>query len=189
MRTGRAHRRGRPAARHGLRDGAGRGAEGTHGNKVSVMRHAAAAIALALLLTGCPERREVPVRAGPTPPADSIASIRLQHAQPAPAPERLPLPRRKPAAAGAAPPLHMEQLIGLDQSAAADLLGQPALQHERPPAKVWTYNAEACELSLFFYADINTRVFRALTYEFKSDDQSEAGKQRCLAELVRHHET
>jgi hypothetical protein len=152
------------------------------------MRRAAGAIALALLLPACQER-PVPVMAGPPLPADSVASIKLQHAQPPPAPESLPLPRRKPARAADGTQLQMEQLIGLDQSAAADLLGQPALQGERPPAKVWTYNAEACELSLFFYADINTRVFRALTYEFKSDDQSEAGKQRCLAELVRHDET
>jgi hypothetical protein len=121
---------------------------------------------------------------------DSVSRIKLQHAEPPPPPEELPpAPRRKPAQVADLPDVDPETLIGLDQTAAANMLGQPALQDERPPAKVWTYNTESCALSIFFYADINTRVFRSLTYEIKTEDQTDEGKKRCLAELVRHHET
>lgn len=159
------------------------------------MRRVAAMLAVVLLL-GCQER-QIPVMGGPMLQGDSVAGIKLQHAEPPPPPEELPVPpRRKPSQVATAPDGEPEtpdvvpdQLIGLDQTAAANLLGQPSLQNEKPPAKVWTYNSESCVLSLFFYADINTRVFRSLTYEIKSEDESDAGKQRCLAELVRPDET
>ncbi len=151
------------------------------------MRRLAGMIAVILLL-GCQERQP-PVMSGPVPQGDSVARIKLLHAEPPPPPEELPVPGRKPALLAERADLEPEQLIGLDQAAAANLLGQPSLQDERPPAKVWTYNSKSCVLSIFFYADINTRVFRSLTYEFKGEDQTDAGKQRCLAELVRPDET
>lgn len=158
------------------------------------MRRLAGMTAL-LLLLGCQERQP-PVMGGPSLHGDSVATIKLQHAEPPPLPKELPMPRRKPEQVAAAteaepqePDVRPDQLIGLDQTAAADLLGQPSLQNEKPPAKVWTYNSKDCVLSLFFYPDINTRIFRSLTYEIKSEDETDAGKQRCLAYFVRPHET
>ena len=97
------------------------------------------------------------------------------------------MPARKPPALAARTELEPDRLIGLSTFQTESLLGVPALEDERPPAKVWTYNARACVLNIFFYPDINTRVFQALTYEFNEEVKSDAAKRRCLEELVREH--
>jgi hypothetical protein len=81
------------------------------------------------------------------------------------------------------------QLIGLDLAGIARLLGQPALQSERPPAKVWSYNGDGCSLRVFVYPDINTRLFRALTYDIQGTDGSPVAKRRCFTGLVKQHAT
>lgn len=144
----------------------------------------ASALTGLLLLSGCADRREVatapvpapavPERVEPEPAADSSA-------------EPLPIPTRKPDTVARRVDLAPERLIGLSTFQTESLLGIPALQDERPPAKVWTYNATTCVLSIFFYPDINTRVFQALTYEFNAEVKTDAAKRRCLEELVREH--
>jgi len=81
------------------------------------------------------------------------------------------------------PGIDPRRLIGLSFAQMAALLGQPTLQSERPPAKTWTYDTASCALTIFFYPDIATREFRALTYELKTEIASEAGQGRCLREL------
>ena len=167
---------------------------------IVAMRRLLAAGAVALVvLAGCTDdarARKVAIK----PPPDTVASIQLQHAEPAPL-ERRKIPARKPEVAAKeqpeqpAPDAQAEleadpkQLIGLDTSATTALLGKPAAQEEKPPARVWTYNGKDCVLNIFFYADINTRQFHALTYEIKNDDQSDTGKRHCMGELMRHNET
>lgn len=125
----------------------------------------------------------------------------------------LPIPARKPsseALLASRPDLDPERLIGLSLVETEALLGEPALQDEKPPAKVWTYNAQSCVLSIFFYADISTRDFRALTYEIRQEkearheeastaenqnssqtggERSEIKDRQCLAELIKEHAT
>ncbi|WP_119458508.1 hypothetical protein [Rhodospirillaceae bacterium SYSU D60014] len=128
--------------------------------------------------------------------------------------EPLPIPARKPSSEtllASRPDLNPERLIGLSLVEAEALLGEPALQDEKPPAKVWTYNAQSCVLSIFFYADISTRDFRALTYEIRKEKEatheeaaiaetqtasnkggegrSEIADRQCLAELIKEHAT
>ncbi|MFO1059165.1 MAG: hypothetical protein U1E53_19640 [Dongiaceae bacterium] len=81
------------------------------------------------------------------------------------------------------------QLVGLDLAAVTRLLGQPAAQSERPPAKVWSYNGDGCSLRVFVYPDINTRLFRALTYDIQGTDGSPVAKRRCFTGLVKQHAT
>lgn len=126
----------------------------------------------------------------------------------------LPIPAEKPSdktLLAARTDLDPERLIGLSLVEAEALLGEPALQDEKPPAKVWTYNAQSCVLSIFFYADISTKDFRALTYEIRNEEavkhegspkngnasqsqpndqeESELADRQCLAELIKEHAT
>lgn len=138
-----------------------------------------------LLLTGCTaiDQREVPTAPAPAPSVPA----RQEAEEPTPPAEPLPLPTRKPDNLASRTELDPERLIGLSTFQTEAMLGIPALQDERPPAKVWTYNAKSCVLSIFFYPDINTRVFQALTYEFNEEVKTDAAKRRCLEELVREH--
>ena len=147
-----------------------------------------AAAACLLLLAGCSSDAKKRVMVA-RPPSDSVSGIQLQHAGPPPPVVRLPVPTRKPLLMGKSIDTDPDRLIGLDTSATTELLGEPALRDEKPPARVWTYNAKDCVLNIFFYADINTRVFHALTYEIKNDDPSDAGRRHCMGELVRHNES
>jgi hypothetical protein len=63
------------------------------------------------------------------------------------------------------------------------LLGRPTKEEEKPPAKVWTYSGTDCELTIFFYADINTQQFRALTYEVTGNEATGGSDDQCLAQL------
>ena len=141
-------------------------------------------ILVGLLLAGCTmEQREIPTAPAPAPIAvqpEDDGSVEEEVAE-----EPLPLPKRKPDTLASRPDLDPERLIGLSTAQAQSMLGRPALEDERPPAKIWTYNAKACVLSIFFYPDINTRVFQALTYEFNEEAKTDAAKRRCLEELVR----
>ncbi len=139
-----------------------------------------------LLLSGCSEfdRRPIPTAPAQTtqiPPREEVVEPVADAAEP------LPMPTRKPDTLASRTDLDPERLIGLSTFQTESMLGLPALQDERPPAKVWTYNARACVLSIFFYPDINTRVFQALTYEFNEEVKTDAAKRRCLEELVREH--
>lgn len=125
-----------------------------------------------------------------------------------------PMPRRKPEAiseltlADADP----QQLVGLDFDGTKALLGAPAAQMERPPAKVWAYAGGGCMFSVFFYPSVDDQVFRVLAYKVVDeatqaelskalDDPPDAGLdapkvldrddpvvRRCFAELLHHRE-
>lgn len=150
----------------------------------SMMR---AILAGLLLLSGCSEldRRSIPTAPAQTaqiPPREEVVEPAAEETA-----EPLPVPTRKPDTLAARTDLDPERLIGLSTFQTESMLGVPAIQDERPPAKVWTYNARACVLNIFFYPDINTRVFQALTYEFNEEVKTDAAKRRCLEELVRDH--
>lgn len=139
-----------------------------------------------LVLAGCSGMNQREIATAPTPTPS--APVREEPQEPAiEAVDPLPLPTRKPDNLAKRTELDPERLIGLSTFQTEAMLGIPALQDERPPAKVWTYNAKACVLSIFFYPDINTRVFQALTYEFNEEVKTDAAKRRCLEELVREH--
>ncbi len=149
-------------------------------------RYASLSILVAAVVTGCQffDNRTHPV---PTAPAQTTAE---RPAPPPPPPEAAPLPAQKPGqVATATPPAppagpDPKQLVGLDFAQTQHLLGKPTKQEEKPPAKVWVYSGTGCDLTIFFYADINTRQFRALTYEFKNHQATEGTDDQCLAHLM-----
>lgn len=75
------------------------------------------------------------------------------------------------------------KLVGLGEQELRELLGPPAAEEERPPGKVWHYRKGRCTLDVSLYPDVQTRKFGTLTYEVKSDDNTDEGKRICLAEL------
>jgi hypothetical protein len=153
-------------------------------------RYASLSIPILAVLTGC-QLFAKPAAPVATAPAQTVVAPEPPPAPPPP-PEPAPLPAQKPEqlattmAPVAAPPPGPDpkQLVGLDFAQTQHLLGKPAKQEEKPPAKVWVYNGTNCDLTIFFYADINTRQFRALTYEIKNHQATEGTDDQCLAQLI-----
>jgi hypothetical protein len=120
-------------------------------------------------------------------------------------PDAVPVPGYKPVAGTAfmatgpvnveefkAPQLDPKTLVGMNFEQIEGLLGEPNGRGEKPPGKVWTYSTDSCVLNVFFYADINTREFRALTYEIgngkarevDSTKLDEEVSDQCLQQLM-----
>jgi hypothetical protein len=137
-----------------------------------------------LLLAGCALLEPEPQPPAPAArPPDPLAAL-----PPAPAP---PIPGRKPAPPAVAPalpgaaaptPFRPDGLIGMTPGEAAQLLGPPAQRAEVAPATVWRYAAGDCELDLYFYLDLQSRVTRVLHYELRNPEGGDG--QRCLERLV-----
>ncbi|MGH7030235.1 MAG: hypothetical protein ACREEZ_07400, partial [Stellaceae bacterium] len=75
-------------------------------------------------------------------------------------------------------------LIGLDEPAAARLLGTATEQFTVPPATVWRYRNVTCQLDLFFYLDLRSGKMRALHYTFNGAAADPDEQQDCLRSLV-----
>lgn len=76
------------------------------------------------------------------------------------------------------------ELIGLDQSGATRLLGPATEKSDEPPATVWRYKTESCELDLFFYLDLRSGNMRTLHYSFKGEGAEVARGQECWRSLI-----
>ena len=111
--------------------------------------------------------RTAPSKAGTTPVQEqaSIPATMVQQAPPAPAGEAAP------------------SLVGRSEIEVQALFGQPSSTEDRPPGKVWHYRDGACALDVRLFPDVQTRQFGTLSYEVKSDDNSDQGKRACLAHL------
>jgi len=147
-------------------------------------RHALLSILVLIGAAGCSPQgqRTIPVAPPETTTAKPVAP------EPPPPPQAaVPLPEHKPddATNTAAPVVDPKQLVGLTFDQTQSLLGQPAKKEEKPPAEVWTYDNEGCELDIFFYADIKTREFHALTYEVKDAQSTGGSNEQCLARWTR----
>jgi hypothetical protein len=149
------------------------------------------AILILAVVAGCQvEDRTYAVATAP-PPGEPIVEAPAPPEPPAPPPAppaAVPLPEQKPQTTGIAAPAPAsgedpKQLVGLSFDQTRALLGLPTRQEEKPPAKVWTYSGTDCELTIFFYADINTQEFRALTYEVRGNGETGGSDDQCLAQL------
>ncbi len=81
-------------------------------------------------------------------------------------------------------PLPPARLVGLSEAGAESILGKATAISEQPPAVVWQYANNDCQLSLFFYMDVNKRLFRVLTYEVTPKYTDAA---RCVGTLHESH--
>lgn len=80
-----------------------------------------------------------------------------------------PTPRRKPSepeeVQDVSTQVIPDDVVGLDFAGVRLLLGDPALELEEPPAKVWAYNGGSCMFNVFFFPNVEDNVYRVLTYE------------------------
>jgi len=114
----------------------------------------------------------------------------------APLPEPLPAPAEAlpPALPPSLPPTagphnvpeHSgpKALVGLDEQATVRLLGEPSWTEDVPPAKYWQYATPSCVLRVFFFMEMTTQNFRALSYELTSSDDAPNVHERCFAQLL-----
>jgi hypothetical protein len=137
---------------------------------------------------------------------DPNAAVRTEAPELPPLPQdaAVPVPGSKPVAGvafmatgpvnveeGTQRQLDLKSLVGLNFAQIQSLLGEPNGRGEKPPGKVWTYSNDSCVLNVFFYADINTREFRALTYEVAAGNTrqtdpmklNEEASDQCLQQL------
>ena len=80
------------------------------------------------------------------------------------------------------------ELIGLDEAAAARLLGSATERSDEPPATVWRYKTASCELDLFFYLDLRSGRMRTLHYALKGEGANATKRQDCLRSLIASRE-
>jgi hypothetical protein len=85
-------------------------------------------------------------------PANPAASASAVPAAPAPPEPEAVLP---------------SELVGFDFSAVLKLLKKPDTVQNSALSVVWTYSQPDCTLQLYFYPDIQTRVFHLLKYDLK----------------------
>jgi hypothetical protein len=96
----------------------------------------------------------------------------------------VPRPQEKPE-----PPPHLPPpagLVGLQQRDAVRMFGTAAEQSEEPPATVWRYRTENCELVLYFYLDLKSGQMRALRYAFSGDATDLTTQEDCLRAIAEH---
>jgi len=129
------------------------------------------------------------------PPKVALATLPRPVAKPAPPqPQAQPsavAPASPPAAvaapiapAVARPPLQVRELIGLDRDRVTRLFGVPEAMREAAPATVWDFSGGPdCRLSVFFYPDVKTREFRALSVEVTTPEESPVADSACLERL------
>lgn len=109
-----------------------------------------------------------PVRPRSTAP---VAPVSLK---PVPEPqESLPPPFELP------PP----KLVGLSESEAVGLLGEPQARQEWAPARLWVYRAPDCELELSFFFDVSRNGFYILDVAARDSKGESDNRERCLRSL------
>jgi hypothetical protein len=123
-------------------------------------------------------------------PAGQMASLPPSDGAPAVEPGETVAPAG-PEAVGAppanTPPVdgNFDRLHGLDAAGTVALLGEPRQRAESPPAVLWRYASRDCELDVYFYLDLQSRVMRVLHYEVRNhDDGAERTQPQCYRELV-----
>ncbi len=94
----------------------------------------------------------------------------------APAPKRKP--KRKPVVR-----IEPKSLVGLTRNQVRDMMGAPVTIADSPPSTVWSYRAKGCALDVFFYLDVGSKTFRALTFDLKTGDKNGAISPTCLGKI------
>lgn len=80
-----------------------------------------------------------------------------------------------------------EDLVGLDEQRAIELLGPPATTEDRAPARIWHYKSSRCELELIFFMEMRTGLMRTLHYDFKAGADNPKQQQACLTAIMREN--
>lgn len=125
--------------------------------------------------------------AGERPPVEKPGATAARPPLPVPPPtERPPAEQSSiepPPPTEQPPPIAPERLVGLTEDQTRALIGSPAAVRDEPPAKVWTYGSAGCGLDVFFYLDLASKTFKALTYEVTPKGAHGLQGSACLASL------
>jgi hypothetical protein len=137
------------------------------------------------LVAGCAAR--------PDSAALEAASHTLARTPPAPA----PAPKTSKIVAAReprkTPPPHADtpvaefatpQLVGLSEEQLTGLLGTPTARAGDGPGRHLYYRMPQCTLNLSLYPNVDTHIFRLLSYEVTGNDGHDYGKQICRSELA-----
>lgn len=76
------------------------------------------------------------------------------------------------------------ELVGLDEQRATQLLGPATVTDTKSPATVWHYKSSRCELDLAFYMEMRSGRKRTLSYDFKGDAQTPEQRRACLKAII-----
>jgi len=74
-------------------------------------------------------------------------------------------------------------LVGQSESDIRARFGTPTSVEDRTPGKTWRYRRGQCVLDVSLYPDVQTRQFKTLAYEVRSDDNTAQGRRSCLGQL------
>jgi hypothetical protein len=131
-------------------------------------------------LFSCAQQQPAPKPVAVVPPPHPAAAPppRLVH-QPVPRPGEKPEPPPSPPSPG--------NLVGLGEGDAVRLFGTAAERRAEPPATVWRYKTDNCQLDLYFYLDLKSGRMRALRYAFGGDATDPTSQQDCLQAIAEAH--
>jgi hypothetical protein len=117
---------------------------------------------------------EMPRMASRTPnPRDSATRKRV-----AP-PKQPPVPKLAESAVVAP-----DDLMGFDFSSVLQVLRRPDTVQSNALSVVWTYTEPSCTLQLFFYPDIQTKIFHLLKHDLKSAADGAAERNACMRDIM-----
>lgn len=111
------------------------------------------------------EIARLPDPAAGDPPAADPASV-----------EEAAVPVAPPVAEPVAP-----KLVGLNEQELVAALGAPTERQELMPGKLWRYELPGCTVSVSLYPEVQTMIFRSLSYEVTSNDDTPDGVRACLS--------
>jgi hypothetical protein len=145
-----------------------------------------------LLLSGCDVAQNAQrdltrlVQSGPFSASKPVPTARV--AATAPAKQAGGAVASKPEASKSEPSREVSgaapvNLIGKSEDQVRALLGPPTSVEERAPGKTWHYRVGQCSADVQLYPDVQTRKFGTLSYEVKSNDNTDEGRRGCVAQF------
>lgn len=136
-----------------------------------------------------PTLREIPLAEvtvekpeAPQPKLPQVATVQRPPPRTPAVPAKKPPP---PAPKEEVPTVAPGELVGSDFTSVLQVLRKPDSVQNSALSVVWIYSPPACTVQLFFYPDIQTKVFRLLKYDLKSDaGEKTADRSACLHDIM-----
>ena len=94
-------------------------------------------------------------------------------------PKRVPLPKLAETVVVAP-----ADLVGFDFSSVLQVLRKPDTVQSSALSIVWTYSEPTCTLQLFFYPDIQTKIFHLLKHDLKSAADGAAERNAYMRDIM-----
>ena len=120
----------------------------------------------------------------PEPEMPKVAS-RMPNTKNA-APKKKPAPLKAPPLPKLAERLVIApaDLVGFDFSSVLHVLRRPDSVRTNALSIVWTYSEPSCTLQLFFYPEIQTKIFRLLKHDLRSASDGEPERKACMRDIM-----